>query len=1475
MSLLTNEQFTEIIEKINGLELTEASDDLVLEYSQIKRQLIKWNENGQKGDIPGRSLLTRWGVFLPAYVPIPVDGEVVVKSGAQAPTVTKVENLTPKEEYDLQKAKDLIKLASYPPAIEIVKDLLIAAPEKRLLLAELKEMETEFSTKTNQKVRDARTQVNRNLGNLSRQREIWKAVLIFNPECVEVKSAIAEIDQKNRDANDKKVAQQFHADATTAFKQKDLPLLNKALTDLDILIKTDGLSEANKNLATSYYTEARANRDVVRGELGQSSTKMVEGELRESYILAQSYFKAKPPIPVVIDAAGLMGQGANAEIPTTVFYNHIRNDFLTDLGDLISQRITNAEDLMKSIKEDGNSANNPKRTLDAADNKLEEGLALLSDDLLTYDDKLRLNEFKNQIEDDKKTIGVEFQKYNKAQLLIDRKNDEGLSLSERLKNLKDAQNIYPKHQDLKDAFIEVREKIEAASNRNAETAIRNADFAMGQEIFDDAVSILEGGRKTAEVELADIEFSGTLATIFSNFGVALQKTKNSQAEYQSMFASVTKALDSLALYDSSRKQADLDTAVSFLDEVAQKYSAHIKVANAWKELSKRQADPIKWKKGNDAYSKYQWAEAENNFSQIKPDFEHFEEAQILARRAEAALKYNEGLAAKEQQKWISSKKLFENCLITFLGDGETNRPSIGTDMHIQHIIDLCKRELESIKPLAEGEERITKLISKCQNDLDAIRQANAGRTQGIDKVVLIPQFSTIIKELNDAARATLVRSGEMTILISDVRQEWQKTYAAGMQAAIDSKELSLITKAQEQAKELDGNGLLTDTNKMLSYQLDETKIDLEYQILSPEANPDMNTTIDWKRVEENRSKKFDIVTLIQFLFQKGSAEWLEYQQNKTELKITIGTITKKRVKKEIEQIVEQGTARLPTNAARRSINDVYRSASQYFGDQMEKLPILRDDLTLIQLWMHLAWQAFDWPNAETIAKKITSYGTFSDGFQFEDFYKSLNSLAKAYSENNISKGDAILLQLENKNTEWMLTHKILLQSEQAFLRGELKNRLMKEAENELDRKSPQGYLVAAQKFALLYQLDPSDEIVRQGLHDCGGSIESGLNSILATAENFSIGNVKLIDAIGKAEELLGDLDAISNVSGHLNLDGRMSRRLETAITSLIGKKDKWLSINTSIDQFQQELEKCMNTPRQFAQDGTGGWNIISASNKLEDIRRGIGNDNELVNYANSKVREVEEVDKVSGELNLYVNNLMSAVFNEQFELVIDHARKLDVYWQSQSRRDARWGGLEVMLREQYSKPLREATSPKHHMDNAQRQIDNFQAWKNWADTIVYLFDEVERVSIDPQSSLSNICLEYSLDIVIEECELIIRSVDKFNTVLRQKPTDMPFSQKTRNESERVKASYQSKLSQTNLLAKKLKTEAIDEKARFEGLAVRLRGVMKVVGDLEKRNNGRVPQGQLIMAENAFKDCERIDPKNKELFDYRNTLRRLK
>lgn len=1470
---ITSAQLEKIIEQLNQLENRVESDTVAIEISKVKRQLKKWDDQGQPGEFPFWEQLRAWNVEIPDGNAGAVDVSPVLE---QKPEPVSAVALTAKQEFDLNNAKDLANQGKFAQALEILDRLSNESFNNTQVSAWKLDIENRFNVKTIEMENQAESFCSQFPQDFAGQRQQWNSVLEFNPGSEKAKAALANISMLFSSNDEKEAIEECNDIAERASQKKDLLSINSAVGEIAKLLNSP-LSYANKLEAQKVQQNILTLRNKLRDELGTATTTSVsQGQERPAYANALDYLRQN--VPVVFDADNLMGKGRDVEIPTIEFFQYLRPKFLGGLEKLASERITAARGALTQ------SETNPSAAFQTAKVTLLAALDLLNDEILTHDDKIYLGNMRSLVESELEKVNSEIAKYSQADEKIKSADDNQKTLTDRLSLLEEARKLFPFHPALKYSFDEIRKQLAQKAERDADKAIRDASFSVSEDNFTEALAILETAKKAASKLLVGSELGDALALVTARLDDTSNQVKIQQAAYERMVTAIRNCKTALTKYETTKDENDLRAAGDILEGIAPEFKQHPLVVESQRDFSRHQADPVKWEVGSQAYRKAQWGEAINNLSQIKSDFPHFAEAQGLVKRAQAAQKYKDGAAAFTEKKWSDAKILYTAALLDFEGDPVKGTQGVGTDEYTQPLVERCRQELENLKPIAEGEEKIALLLDKLKKELDAVQKSAAARHLPADKVDLQPAFSRIVDDLSKARLEAMSRADDLTILLSQVRQEWHKAYLDGMRAGLESKDVNLMKRALLQADELEKYGLLAEADKQLRYKIQAEMLDTEYRQWFPDASEQtLLVNVDWDQVEKNRRNRFDVESRIGFLFSKNTPEWEASEARKAALRKDILTITNKRIQREVDQKLETGLHALEESqqksgrsreTTQKARQDVYRAAAIFLGTQMRDNPVLRDDLNLMEKWIHLAWQANDWNQAAEISRKFIEYGVYNDGRHLDEFFRTLTQAARAYAENNIQRGEAYLEQLNNQDKDWVANHHSLLQAQRTFLHQDVKMRLLQEAEEDYALKTAQAYLSAAQKYSILYQLDPFDNIVKQGLEDCGKHIGVGLESVFVRAERMKLGNKSLDDAIREVETVVLELDGIKSVASLLNLGRDMQSRLDDALETASRYKNLWLAVNKQMAKCAKELANALSSPRPFDEDGTGGWGFETVRETVEEARKEAGRDRDILDYLNTFERDLGKFEQTADRLNDLVRNMMNAVFSEDFDQVIINAQSLDSAWVDVRRRDGRWDGLQYLIRETYRQPLKDATLPKHHLENASRQNENLQSWKNWADETERLYNTVKQNAQELGREFDEVKQDGSLQKIVTDCDQAIRAVERLQARFNDKPTVDPLSEKAERNRDRVKVTAQNIIQTSLAQFKRLKQDAMDEQAKLTAPLTRLRGAMKVLKDLEVRQ-GAVPRAQVEMAQRIFRECEAIDPQNDELRDYRKQLQALK
>lgn len=1471
---MTSDQLERILYELEQLENSVESDMVAVEVSKVRRNLKKWAAQGQLGDVPYQEQLKTWNIPLTERDTEVADWTDTHGTDAK-PGNAVLSEPTPNQENRLTRAIQLAGDEKFREALDILVDLEMEAPSNARIRSWKYDIENRYNQRTAEMVDAAEIFARQNPNDHEKQREMWQQLLEFRPGNEIAKQKLEDIENVLKRVSIRDLLVDLREVARKAFTERNFVELNAIVGNIEGINSRTDLAEETKKSVAELYTHVRSLRHQLSKELEVTVTIVSQGN-RENVLQIKKLVEDGKE--TILDDR----VSPPRDVPIGPVYELVRKQYLAGLQDLASNRITEAGGSAK-VRENIEAVQKAKHLLEGI-------LEDFDDDILDKGDKAQLSGIRSQVEGELEKVNSLIGKYTQVDDRIRGAADEEKQIAERLKALIEARAIYPEHPHLETTINELVNLIIADTRRYIDRAILDANFYADEEDFEEAIGILDTAEEHARKTLrGKKEFGKALADINTQIGKTLVGVRSRQSAYEKMAAEAKGCRSCLDIYASTKEEKDLRAAQDHLDRIPLEFKDHPLVQEAQREFARSQADPVKWEKGNELYRQSLWAEAENNFAQINRDFPQYAQAQILARRAHAAQNYEKGIVAYSQKEWIKANDLFLSALHDFAGDESKGIKGIGTDEITLPILERCRQELENLKPIAEGEEKVALILSKATKDLEAARKASSVRSLPADKVDLQPAYSKIAQELVKARAEALSRSNDLTLLLSQVRQDWRATYLEGMNTALSSRDTGLMHKALLQADELEKHGLLNEEDKRLRYMIQAEMLDMEYLRCLPDQEGSPISNVNWEEVEHNRLDRYAVESRMGFMYSRSSPQWDASEAKKAALRKEILSITNKRVRLDVNQKIETGLRDLAANgqkagranddSSRRAELDLFRGVADYLGSQMRDNPVLRDDLDLMKEWIHLAWKARDWVYADDIARKLIEYGVYTDGRHLEELFRILTQVARAFAENNIQRGEAYLEQFNNQDQDWATVNQSLISEERKYLRDEVKARLLKEAEDDLQLRTSHGYLMAAQKYAVLYQLDPMDSIVRQGLGECGKHIGTGLESVFARAERMRLGNKNLDEALKEVEITIQELESIKSVTHRLNLGHEMEVRLDEALETAQGYRTKWSAVNKHVAKYEKELLNAMAGPRPLDDDGTGGWRFEPVRNAIEEARREAGRDRDVLDFITRLEKETGKLEQVGERLNQLSRTLMDAVYAEEFETVVSVAQALDNAWVDARRKDGNWDGLSYLIREDYPKPLKEATTPKLHLENSIKQNENWQQWKLWADETERMYSQVRDGEKLLHKPLDELKQEHSLQAIILECEKTMKAVEKLRTKFNDKPPVEPLSEKARQNSERVNASVFNLVQGGSDGVRRLKQEAAEDFAQLNesrGPLEKLRGAIQVIRDLKSKDKrGNVPPMRIEVAKKFLLECEQIDPQHEEIREHHKYLQSLR
>ena len=1413
----------------------------------LAEEIDDWRDRGCQGDIPRLGELQELGLW---SKPAPVKITPASVEPAPEPLIPAVVAVTkPVEVNNFKDVDRLVAEGHLYEAIQILGKMENAEGVDKRLMG----LREELKFKTKKLVEKARWVEKEQAKDFASQKTAWRGVQDANPDYQEAREALRAVEQAEIRHNITRQSKERLQHAEEGRRLGNLPMLNKALAEIQALldqVKKDlSLQDLLDSIVKSAQSIEKLRRDT-REKLGTIATAEGQSKYGEAYeearkLLEQSQPKDAPPRTIILENG--------SEELLEPYLVRIREKLLAFLEGKAAEYIASAK----------TTADTSPQT---ARNMLIDALNILADGTLTKDDLTRFEVSRNNINNEIRKIDEKVTIYEKARKLVVEGQNRALLPSERLGHLKEAHELFPNYQELST-------KIENAEYDYASELARKGDEAVVQARYLDFEKALETIK----------EASGAITTAFqdvSKYPVlqnslnALDKEKGNilsqKVSYEKMLKSLPKVEKYLAEYDAGNAGA-LKAARALFDDIQREHPRHRLVEEMSSELVKRQGDPDNWDSGTTHYNNQEWSAAEKALREISASFQHYDHAKALLDCSRVALLTLSGREAVARGEWDKAINAFKRALALY--EAVSRDDTYEKDVAL--VASFGEESRNAADTIRDNEKRSSETLEKFERKFKNALNTIQDRHLTLSKVEPVAVFKEIQEEYENSKGLTRDKLFKLLIQPGGVYTAWLKIYLDGINAVLAEKvkNRKLLMKAHALANELEEVGLLSG-HESLACQLQADLLDLDYSVMDKTSSK-----ADLEKVEENRRDRLNVQR--GWPFDVNDPEQVRrHEQKIQELDRTIRDVVDQRMKSDMERrlnraLVEHGSGQAEAQGAYSEVLLELENDDRLSGSVNATTSLIR-----------VAWKAHEWQKAEALARRLRE-NTGANFVVISDQWLSLGKAAQAFSENNVDDALEYCKRLPKTVDKDLRAAKTELENETLL-------RLIEDAKKDVVLNNDSGYMEAAKKFALAYKLAPGNQSVAGGLKRIGEHVGQTIMNMCASAESLQLRGVSMDDLNSACREAHAQYSALSNfanVSERLNLKQQQVDSIKDATQSLETKGRTWDGVKILLDSFEKDLGIALNQPEKIdPRKNTGGWNLDALERYLQEARQEArkvaGRDVQLLGrLIENKLADWNYKKDTAGQLNKLVFSLMDAVAAEDFDQVIARATQLDEDWRK-AQRDYGFEGLKMLVFETFNS-LGRAETPLEHREIAIRQKQNLEEWSRW---VVGVKDKQATLSAiqrelqfrpgawrglsgdAPRSSFldqrfsvdAEFGIGMALKEIIQQCDMGRQTATVFQEYFQSRPASKPISGKAQAEASKVDAGWTDSLGEFLEYLVALRSEAEKriievEKVLLPQLRVLVRGVESVAS-----KDGRVPRSTFESARLHLEKCKRKDPYNREI-----------
>ena len=1282
----------------------------------------------------------------------------------------------------------------------------------------------------------------------------WEAVRGVDPDDVEAAAALETSQSQAVVERTRRRAEEVLDEANSAFNRRNLGALNLLVGEVDTLRR------ANKAIALrpvldDLLQDVIQRRDQLRAQLGSPSTLIATGNNREAYARARQMFVEK--ILTIVDTAGIMGGEPGAEVETARFLDKAREIYLAGLNKFAGDRLTVAE------SEQGVDPSGALETLN-------EVVSALTDDILTGDDRVHLQNSLDTIEKRIKSVEMRLRLYEQAQALVVAAGEPGLAADDKFLKLRQAREIYTEYPEIDDKLRAALTDVSAAAAADLEGEIALAKAQIKRDDFNEARRILQEARVKATNKVPDPIPGSSLHQRLDELSKLDDEISDAEVAYERLMSRLAGINNLLNDEDVSRQKANLIEARSRLESLSPSDTNREEVVTLKGRLRRLQGLDSNWTEGQRAYQAGQWTKAIDELALVAAAANHTarDRADVMAKRAEAAQQVEVAVEAEKERRFGDAYAAYTDALTRF--------KQYDHDPQTQGTRRTAEAAIERLKPYTDGDVEVGKLRRDAAARL-AQAKAITDSQRGSPSLLQPNQgYRDAIVKLGQAAKVEYTNLGpQVEADLQKVRAQWEEANSEGMLLAVGSDDPEVLEKGITLGQELENEKLLTKpTNRDLLRRLRLKALDIKYRRLLS------NRSTSPAEIETNRRDRLNHTP--------------DDAGDRSEIEKQLSEAVANRVIVEMGQKYDSGGA---------------DAAMKYLSQEMNQ-PEVYGSRALFQEFMQLLWEEEHWDDARTEADRLR-FRQLARPTELRQLWHDLTDIAERMCANDKKAFEA---QLDSLN-EWFLAgsdhsgiggaggrtayvwftdqneRRAYINDEIAQLKRKRVDKLVRQA---ITEQGTGNLLKVAQYYGYARLWNPGDPRVINGLQGVGPQLQNSLQALLTRAGNVTLQANAFAKSLEDADEIRKQLVDIREVGNALGLTTTTMNQLSITAESLKERTDGWRQVEMILKGIDVDARKALRNPAGI-QNSQGGWDLTNVltqfSNAVTVANKQATDRTALNTIINNHRTDLNNLNSDADVLNKDVVAFLEAVDQEDFDKVISLGKSLDTTWSA--RQSSGFDGLEGLITRKMFYGSGELRTLKAHITTAQNQSRDLARWQTWADKTVAAHDVLDTAVSQLNKPMDDLRDTYSLKELKEMCEAALNLVEQFLNVAGQKPESNPLSKKAQEQRTRIPDDWEEDLiaggpENPRSIILQRKGEIMDDIQKLSGQngpLQQLNGAMTQLTNAHKEAQGkngglfgRKPKG---VSDNLFKNaarfleaCRKLDPANPDVRDARKGLHQL-
>lgn len=1267
--------------------------------------------------------------------------------------------------------------------------------------------------------------------NFAGQAVKWEKVQTENPDDQVAVQELKRISDKREHQKMRVHLQGVEKRLERAVEKKSLPAINKELGSLEAWVAQAA------ELPGELRTEIEDAREVVlefrkelRSKLDKSSTHISQEEYRKAYAKAKE--RVDQGVPQIYDVQGVLGK-AGEDVDTKKFFDKARELYLGSLPDLAEQRMDQAKGLV------------PSSPLEEKE-VLQDALALLTDEILTVDDRNSLKPHVKKVEEALEKNQQRVKKYQKADQLIKDSFDVQKTSHQQLTLLHEARATYPAHPDLKNRLKTVQGQLEEELTRDLNDVLSTVDNLVLEDKYDQAITkVLAQQKKVHTVWKDTISETSPLGQALAEAKKKIEAIQSKQHDYDKMTKVLNSVKQDLELYEEKEDKSALASAQEELEklknDISASYYNRSEVQRYKDKIARQRSISENWKMGKNFYRSEEWLEAIAALSEIveRGEQEAYPEAESLLNRAQAVDFYQKAKKAHDQEDWKKALNQYRQSLALF--------EEVGGDCFVNDYYQDCEANLDKLSEITENDRKIEITLDDIRGKLE-----NAERLMSswaATSITSIPQFVEAWEQLEKIDSLY----GKKTVSIDNVKSRlirlWRAMYFERVKKAFQRETAKEIKGAKTLLDELKEHGLFYGKKyEAIDCQVRSFLLDNAYEnfLQSPKARYD--------KLVENRRKRLALLSPDEQVYGKVEKQLRDALR---------------------QQVLEEFSQRVDG-----TFEDT-KDTVQWLREELNR-PELYQNQRVVVDFMKIAWEKKRYESVNEFARKLRHRPEQRDK-NMARVAIELTRAVENMNKGNFPGGKALITKLrEDFSQQGEILN--MIDALWEFAKSEQVEGLLAKIDHQVE-----GEFVLLEKalcLAQAHQIAPQDPRIKTALPGIGSRLEGEIQQRLTAAKRIKI-NLRskkdLREAIEALTTRIREMKSLVEAEPMFTTmwSGRFSfQNLRTDVENLDEKLKQWSQIHSEIEGIEKQEEDALKHPIRLW-NLSGGWEFAALLDSVQDLEREVKqlNSRSARNHVERKLTTYNQYQKIARELNNEIRVLLGHLQDENFDEALKDLGKIDDYWRITARPKG-FAGLENVLFYHYRGLRRDVNTIVAHQKILRQLKQDLRSWRQWQVELSELKQNIENKKRDLGDDFPDAQAYLSLREIIENSSELEEMCKVFEDKSMAKPRSGPHSSRAKTTKNKINEIVCDDVAQMKEFARELNRKANLKLHEGEEQFKRLE---KVIGDLQsakarlgerqgllRKEIDRIPAPVIQRVERELKHAQEID-KNHRLIDKAKNL----